>query len=104
MTVENTGNTNLQNAVFRVKLPPEYRDRNAAGIARIQATSDASGDQMSVDQDFNVNYSIPLLSGGQRREYEITIPNLPPQGYTMACSVLVNGASAAENTTVIRPD
>ena len=101
VVVENAGNAEARNVVLQIKLPPEYKDRSAAGLRRIES----EGDMEANAATFIISSPpIPLLFVGQKKEYVIVIPNIPKEGYTMACSVLVDGRVVGESSARILPD
>ena len=101
VVVENAGNAEARNVVLQIKLPPEYKDRSAAGLRRIESADDMEADAVN----FIISSPpVPLLFVGQKKEYVIVIPNIPKEGYTMACSVLVNGQVVDQSSTRILPD
>ncbi len=108
MTVENIGNAEVRNGVFQFKLPPEYTDRSDASLGRIKLdTTQAPDDAMQVvDRDYNIQITpaIPLLLVGQKKEYIVVMPTITARGYTMACSMLVNGQVVEQTTKQILPD
>ncbi len=99
MIVENAGNAEMRNVVLQVRLPQEYKDRSSKGIALIQAPKDA--EVINAQCDIRQR-PIAVLPVGQRAEFQLGFPSIPPTGYTMIGTVLVNGQIVDTKTETVR--